>query len=79
MLSAYYAQGLHSHMRPIFVEAIGADLNAPKELCDDCAKQFPDGLHMPGGLWAETYFDQLAALRRGISRAGADPEATPGY
>ena len=42
------------------VEAIGADLNAPKELCDDCAKQFPVGLHMPGGVQAETYFDQQA-------------------
>ena len=38
------------------VEAIGADNGAPKELCDDCQDQNPDGNYV-NGILTETYFD----------------------
>jgi hypothetical protein len=39
------------------VEAIGANGSAPKELCDDCAKDHPDGVTLLGGTTVATYFD----------------------
>ena len=38
-------------------ESVGADLGAPKELCDDCRTENPDGREMDSGLGVETYFD----------------------
>jgi hypothetical protein len=38
-------------------EAIGADFGVPKELCDDCQAELPDGRTMESGLIVETYFD----------------------
>jgi hypothetical protein len=38
-------------------ESVGADLGAPKELCDDCKTENPDGREMDSGLGVETYFD----------------------
>lgn len=42
------------------VEAIGANGNAPKELCDDCGKDQPDGVQLFGGTTVAPYFDAQA-------------------